>query len=51
MMTLGEKGNILGNIFLPWVIHICDVVNLGGMDNVLGTGKSFSTPMYSALDL
>jgi hypothetical protein len=30
---------------------MCGMVNLGGKDNVLRPGKSFSTPMFSALDL
>jgi hypothetical protein len=41
----------IGNIFLPWVVHMCGIMTLGGKDNVLRPGKSFSSPMSSALDL
>jgi hypothetical protein len=37
----------IGNIFLPWVIYMCDMVTLGGKPNVLESGNRMS----SALDL
>jgi hypothetical protein len=43
--------NSIGNIFLPWVVHICDMVTLGGKGNILEPGNLISTSMSSALDL
>ena len=41
----------IGNIFLPWVIYMCDMVTLGGKDNCLEPGNHISTLMSSVLDL
>jgi hypothetical protein len=29
----------IGNIFLPWVIYMCDMVTLGGKDNGVEPGN------------
>jgi hypothetical protein len=41
----------IGNISLPWVIYMCDIMTLGGKGNVLEPGNHISTLMSSALDL
>ena len=41
----------IGNIFLPWVVYMCDMVNIGGKDNGLEPGDIISTLMSSVLDL
>jgi hypothetical protein len=42
---------IIGNIFLPWVVYMCDMVSLGGKNNGLEPGNCISTLMASVLDL
>jgi hypothetical protein len=41
----------IGNIFLPWIVYMGDMVTLGGKDNGLEPGNCISTLMASALDL
>jgi hypothetical protein len=43
--------NLTEIFFVPWRVHLCDMVTLGGKGNVLEPGKHISTLMYSALDL
>jgi hypothetical protein len=43
--------NSKGNIFLPWVVHVCDIVTLGRKGNILQPGNHISTLMTSVLDL
>jgi hypothetical protein len=33
--------NSIENIFLPWVVYMCDMVTLGGKGNVLEPGNHF----------
>jgi hypothetical protein len=47
LWTLNSKGNV----FLPWVVHICNMVTLAGKGNVLEPENHISTLMSSALDL
>jgi hypothetical protein len=43
---------LIENIFLPWVVHMCDMVTLGGKgNNSLESWHRISTSMSSALDL
>jgi hypothetical protein len=43
--------NSIGNIFLPWVIHMCNMVTLGGKGNIVNLVNRTSTSMFSALEL
>jgi hypothetical protein len=40
-----------GNIFLPWIVYVCDMVTLDDKDNCLEPGNCISTLMSTALDL
>jgi hypothetical protein len=42
---------LIENIFLPWVVCMCDMVTLGGKDNGLDPGFCISIQMFSPLDL
>jgi hypothetical protein len=33
--------NSIGNIFLPFVVHMCDMVTLGGKGNILEPGNHY----------
>jgi hypothetical protein len=39
------------NIFLPWVVYMCDMVTISGKDNGLEPGNRISTLMFSVPDL
>jgi hypothetical protein len=43
--------NSIRNIFLLWVVYMCDMVTLSDKDNGLEPGNRISTLMSSALDL
>jgi hypothetical protein len=43
--------NSIGNIFLSWVVHMCDMATVGEKSNVLEPRNSIFTVMTSALDL
>jgi hypothetical protein len=34
---------LIGNIILPWVVHMCDTVSLSEKDNTTEPGKNIST--------
>jgi hypothetical protein len=42
--------NSIGNIFLLWVVCMCDMVTVSGKDNGLEPGNRISTSMSSARD-
>jgi hypothetical protein len=46
-----STSQLIGNIFLPWVVYMCDMVTLGSKNNGLEPGNCISTLMASALDL
>jgi hypothetical protein len=50
-LTFFFTPNSIGNIFLPWVVYMCDMVTLGEKSNILEPRKRISTLMSSALDL
>jgi hypothetical protein len=43
--------NSIGNIFLPWVVHMCDMGTLSGKGNILELGNRIFILMSSTLDL
>jgi hypothetical protein len=43
--------NSIGNIFLPWIVHMYDTVSLSGKHNTLESRNHMFTSMSSALDL